>query len=338
MAGVPKLMEPVAGLSAAANLSEFVWPKAGAAAPLLSIPNENAGLAGSLPVARSLFEAVSAALLHPPGFCRFFQSKVAPPLLPAAAPLFGTLFFALPQATHSALAFLLRTMHSGHSHVSAAGLNLSPQPEAVSGAAATTSALLSAVADGLAGSTLGGRGCEHFEHSSAALFMVKHFMHVQWALFGELPLLLLFVEAVSFDSGLLVGVDDADDEESSVCLDDGDDLTTVCSAFFSSLTLNDAKTVFFASFENVFDVDGLAASTGLATGDWVDLVLLAALSAAASSTASSKFSNSSGFENTNSSLTSNFGKLEIFNTAFGKFTGFGLSSNLLSFLRVSFPT
>lgn len=250
----------------------------------------------------------------------------------AGAPLLGTLFFALPQATHSALAFLLRTKHSGHSQESAAGLNLSPQLEAISGVLATESTLLSAATNDLAGSTLGGRGCEHFEHSLATVFMVKHFMHVQLVTFGEMPLLLLFAEAVSFDKNLLVG-----DDESSVCLDVGD-ILMVGVGFFKNVILKDVEPVFLASLENVLNVDGLAASTEFAAGDWVDFVFLATLSVVDFSTFSSKFSNNSGFENTNSSVTSNFGKLEIFNTAFGKFTGFGRSSNLLSFLRVSFPT
>lgn len=287
----------------------------------------------------SLFCTRHVGQLQPVGFGKFFQSK--PPILlmnaalevVAVAELFGTLFFALPQAAHSALVFLLRTKHSGHSHVSAAGLNLSPQLEATTGALSTVSSLFFEATIDLAGNApfiFCGRGCEHFEHSSAAAFIVKHFIHVQLVAFGELLLLLLFAGAISFDRNLFIATG-----ESFVCLDLGDDLI-VGIGFFKDGELNEK--VVLTSLKNALDVDGLAADVEFAAGDCVDLLSLATLSAVHSSSFSSKFSNSNGFENTNSSVTSNFGKLEIFNTAFGKFTGLGLSSNLLSFLRVSFPT
>lgn len=338
--GMPKVMEP-AGLSGVPNLAA---PEV-LATPLLSMPNENCGLGGSLLavvaspldgsfgcsqaahfVSVSLFCTQQVPQLQPVGFFRFCQSK--PPLLlvVAVAPLLATLFFALPQAAHSTHAFLLRTKHSGHSHVSAGGLNLSPQLGAFGSSLFSASTTLA----GATGSAFCWRWREHFEHSSA-LFLVKQFMHVQLAL-GE-PLMEPFGEqAVSFDSENLLG------DWLSVDLGVGDNFSTGFAVLRKAAVNVCVTLLLLASFENEPDVDGLAGGAVLAAGDCVDLLFLeTAVSELDSSILSSKFSSRSGFENTNSSVTSNFGKLEIFSTAFGKLTGLGLSSNLLSFLRVTLP-
>ncbi len=266
-------------------------------------------------------------------FWKFFHKSLPPVMdgrgvtheLPSGASAAGVmLFLDVPHATHFSCVFWLRTKHSLHSHVSEGALNLSPQLEAkgstdgleVGGSA--TSAFGGAIAF-----TVGDWRFRRQPVHRLPVFLDKHSSQVQSAVvfevgaFGSTKLLAangLLHGTLTSPLDFLVEGDFFGAADFGVCFE----------AVFVLL-----RGVRFLFVVGVFLGDG----DDFWSSDGADSIS-SAVSVDSSSSFWTKLSNSNGFEKVNISVTSNLGKFDIFNSAFGNVTGVkGLSSNLLSFFR-----